>query len=74
MSELLKQVAMDGCESPCRPKACYPVRDYRRAPDRASGCRRTAIPIRAFAYRMNVPRMSQVAETFWATCGLQAAL
>ncbi|EBC3344292.1 hypochlorite stress DNA-binding transcriptional regulator HypT [Salmonella enterica] len=73
MSELLKQVAMDGCGIAWLPE--YAIRqeitDGRLIVLDAD---ELVIPIQAYAYRMNT-RMSQVAETFWRDLrGLQAAL
>lgn len=63
MSELLKQVAMDGCGIAWLPE--YAIRqeitDGRLIVLDAD---ELVIPIQAYAYRMNT-RMSQVAETFW---------
>lgn len=73
MSELLKQVAMDGCGIAWLPE--YAIRqeitDGRLIVLDAD---ELVIPIQAYAYRMST-RMSQVAETFWRDLReLQAAL
>ncbi len=63
MSELLKQVALDGCGIAAAAGVRHPTRNSQRAA-RCTESGRTGDPIQAYAYRMNT-RMNPVAERFW---------
>lgn len=63
MSQLLKQVALDGCGVAWLPE--YAIRQELSSGQLiALNTDELAIPIQAYAYRMST-RMSQVAESFW---------
>lgn len=62
MSELLKQVALDGCGIARLPE--YAINKIRSGKLVVLNRDELVIPIQAYAYRMNT-RMNPVAERFW---------